>query len=1459
MIVGVITGADTGAGAATVVVPDSSLTTPQAFQQVISDNPGKWLTVPAAAGTIEWDFMSYGVEVDISTLGGLTFQPGAEIVSNCPVRGIFRASSKRRLTIEGFRGRWEFDGGDILRPDFAWDLNDADMLAWITAWNAAFGTSISTASSSQTFAQRWSAYYTSVPTQAWNQISAGGRSSALLLNGCNEVQIRDFYANNCVAQINDQGGVAQGDGLYNFGTHIDRLKMGDDQRFGYLGKRGVAIRIEQVICDVNGTRDNGGAPHIVYVSGNPNVGDVNAALEIGSCQITDWGIAPAIKVREASVNIGSIIGLRTQSLLGMVHCTGSVGPITSVDQKLARDADGTTLTAGSGSKFVANFNDCYDMAVGAMSVQQRASTVPLTQDALRAVDLDGCDNMRFAGLDVSCTRLSDTGGMVRMALTTNSYFGESSLTNAGDTTVAMYEMPVDSSVGGTSSGNTFLPVTTSTLATIADINGSSKRNSFTVDPRRLADGYVEGTTVDDNSFGASNNIILTSGERVVPLSSAPSFETKANALFVMSRTDDEELDDPTDLNFTNGRSVTVVGREYFARTSLTGSGNEFKIATYAEGGVSTSIKRLRAAMNNELLSGDGAGVIYNNGGTAHATYLGVSSGRTLAAVNRVAGSAGNGGAVSTTETNGAWVSATTAGGGELDSALIGATLAITTSTSSLTFSTPTPPEGATLRMLKADSAVGSFAFGSFEAVKRQNDELRAVYTAGAWRGIYMPSVIRGISHGDVFIPEALTSAAINAEIARMGTRDKLRLRSGKTYAVTATVDFAAKQVLVDADGAKLSVTADVVAVSANSGFVGPLALSANYVPGARTITLASVTGLVVNRPIRIVSDAIDPTMRNSGTNSSQYRLGESAIIVSIDTGTKVVTLGGPLKYYQGLSTTGGSVAGDRAVVETYTTANNARVVQPSAFDFAWYGGEIAYEDGHDATDGTGWKKSAFSLVGYADPLVDGLLISRGYHIGINLITFGGRVNNCNVRNLSDYSVIGGSASNLGYGVLLGGHGSTVTGLRGSNTRHLVTSSGTQITTSETDPGTLWKSGPTRDCTISDGVGGGQLSTVWDTHSDAHNWVFRDCRAIDGQGPAFNMRGRENRLIRPFGRCRYGISALQEFQDSGAPDLPWSSGQGRENATSLYVEGANIICEREALEARGGHIHLNGDNVFVSGSHDVLVAPAGGFIEITGGRTRITITGDANAYDDAGRNGIIDLDNASSAQGFSNSATGFVLHRGASLDIFGTDAANLNGASPVNMMLFSSDSTTRCEVYGNMTAALNNNVTAIEETAGRLTVDQHANFTITGTTATRETRSYFHTDPSGMVTGSGFINDLADDIATSFTVPVNHGIVEVFTTDAGGSPVTAVAMSMAFNDNSASTSELASLLTGNTTYCEVVVNTALANAGGTDGKLVMSYHNNSNASGGGKIYISNRLSQEIDLHWRLTGSTAFGAV
>lgn len=744
MIVGVISGTDVGGGAATVVVPASSLTTPQAFQQVITDNPGGWLTVPASAGTIQWDMLTYGAEVDLSTLGGLTFQPGVEFVWNNPSRGLFKAFETDGLIVEGLKFRQEFLSS-IARPDIAWThtLNAAGdtvtavntaMIAWINAWNAAYGVSISNSETSiLTFKQRWDAVYTSTPFAALGQVSAAGRPSGILLDGCSRTQILGIKGNNCVALINDQGGTRTGYTTYGFGTYVDALEVPNDVRFGYLGK-GVATTIDRVTCNTNGTRDTGGAPHGVYVAGSADAGNVNTALQIKSVQARFWGIGPFIKAREASLLLGPMVGQQVQSMLGLVHCTGSVGPITSVDQVL------NTTATGSGSKFVANLTDCYDMTVGRISAQQRASTVSVSQDSLRAVDINGANRVHFDGIDVTCNRLSSAGAMVRVALANECTFGPGSLLNTGDTTAAMYEFPVDGTVGGPSIGNQFAPVRCSANATIANISGSSRGNIFEVDARLLTDGYTEGTTIDDESFGASNQINLTNGVRLVPLSAAPSFLTRSNATLVMTRAGDEDdetvIDEDYGTNFTNGQTVTTPGsRVYTMRTTLTGSGDEVKIATVAEGGLTTSIKRLRAAINNELLGGVGSGVIWNTTGI-HATFSAISAGRTMTVYAKTAGAASDGQSVSISGTGGAWTSSTTTGGDGVDRKLFGARLAYTTAGSALTVAMPATAEtGETLEQVIVDQVGGSLKIQTsggtpISTVTRSDAPVRHVYDSG---------------------------------------------------------------------------------------------------------------------------------------------------------------------------------------------------------------------------------------------------------------------------------------------------------------------------------------------------------------------------------------------------------------------------------------------------------------------------------------------------------------------------------------------------------------------------------------------------------------------------------------------------------------------------------------------------------------------------------------------------------
>jgi len=608
------------------------------------------------------------------------------------------------------------------------------MIAWITAWNAAYGVGLSTSTTSiLTLKQRWDLIYTGTPFASLGQISAGGRPSGLLLDGCSRTRINGLRGNNCVALINDQGGTRTGEDVYGFGTHVDSIEMPDDVRFGYLGK-GVAITIDEVRGNTNGTRDTGGAPHAVYVAGSPDQGNVNTALQIKSVQAREWGIGPFIKAREASLALGPMVAERVQSILGLVHCTGYVGPITSLDQILNRDENGDEVTS-SGSKYTANFTRCYDMQVARMGVQHRASTGLVSQDSLRVADINGCSGMTFDGFDVNCHRLSDGPAMVRLSLTTDSSMGPSSLVNTGTNDVYLYEGGLSGEIGGSNGGSngglSFDVVRCSAKAKIADLGGATRNSRFTVDTRLLTDGYEDDDTIRDDSFGASNNINFVVGERIVPLSAAPSFLTRAYDSLLLSYTEDEESDDDTILNYANGETVTIDGVVITAVNTLTAN-NQFVIGAEA----SDSQKNLRALVNYEVT---GRGTTYQ-AAAAHATYFGAASGREFVAINNATGAAGNGDVMSTTSTRAAWNGGVSANGGLVDAKLLNSLLDMTAGSSGITVPLPDHtlvPVGSRIAVRKADSASGyvyirNAAGATIATIKKVDRIVRLVADAGGW-------------------------------------------------------------------------------------------------------------------------------------------------------------------------------------------------------------------------------------------------------------------------------------------------------------------------------------------------------------------------------------------------------------------------------------------------------------------------------------------------------------------------------------------------------------------------------------------------------------------------------------------------------------------------------------------------------------------------------------------------------
>lgn len=297
--------------------------------------------------------------------------------------------------------------------------------------------------------------------------------------------------------------------------------------------------------------------------------------------------------------------------------------------------------------------------------------------------------------------------------------------------------------------------------------------------------------------------------------------------------------------------------------------------------------------------------------------------------------------------------------------------------------------------------------------------------------------------------------------------------SRKTYDRHAPVVIPNKSVDYIMDGAKFNVLSNTQAIYARSGVVGLFILSANYVPGSLELIINVTSGVLSNyykrgRWAKIVSNAVDPTNRNEGSQANQWRVGEWFLIYDIDDVNNKLILGAPLKYWQGLDgQLNPSDPSNRPVVESYTVTNNARVFTTTSVDINIYGCEIEYEEGHEGPDG--WSSAAVDIAGYQGFVVDGLRIHSGYGMGISTACFGSILRDIRCDYLADFSRVGGSAS-LGYGIGDGGSGTTVIAPRMFNTRHGYTTTGSSGPLSSTNAGILLGWGKTTNNTIINGAG-----------------------------------------------------------------------------------------------------------------------------------------------------------------------------------------------------------------------------------------------------------------------------------------------------------------------------------------------------------------------------------------------------
>lgn len=482
----------------------------------------------------------------------------------------------------------------------------------------------------------------------------------------------------------------------------------------------------------------------------------------------------------------------------------------------------------------------------------------------------------------------------------------------------------------------------------------------------------------------------------------------------------------------------------------------------------------------------------------------------------------------------------------------------------------------------------------------------------------------------------------------------------------------AKNITIVWDRHRFKFTAD----GARLQFCGPisdvLVLSTSYVKGSRTLVVAhtgtQLSAFVRGRKLKIVSNALDGWNRNQGTQTSQYRLAEWAIIRDVEDnldGTATITLWAPLKFTRGFTNTGD--AENLTEGDTYTTANNARVfVVTTTMSFEGQP-EFYVEDAASHIGAGGWSDDPLiEVMGFDRPHLDRFTFDDT--IGQALALYGcydpqvkaplakGRLPDLSEQSAND----GLTTTNYGYLCTLAGCWlGSVVDAGGGDTRHVITENGTTAVADTSTYSTLLAMGRTAHTTVISSRGGGQYSAPIDTHHGAHAWTFI-ALGCDGTqfGPALNLRGPGHRVIGGAFRGEKGISVISEWASAGGTDLPALNGNGDEWTSSATLVAVDIDATQKALLAQAATIYIESGCNIRCASHHAL-APEGGRIIFASGKSKVKITGDAQAATlngDTTQRGIMQATDVAAEYG-TLSTPGIFVERGASLEIDATAAVD----------------------------------------------------------------------------------------------------------------------------------------------------------------------------------------------------------
>jgi len=447
--------------------------------------------------------------------------------------------------------------------------------------------------------------------------------------------------------------------------------------------------------------------------------------------------------------------------------------------------------------------------------------------------------------------------------------------------------------------------------------------------------------------------------------------------------------------------------------------------------------------------------------------------------------------------------------------------------------------------------------------------------------------------------------------------------------------------------------AEVRVLDWSATLFGPYDLGANYTAGDTALDMAGsplAAAPKAGTVMKIVSDAVDPKNRDSGSETRQFRVGETFIVGSGSTTTNVV-LARPLRFVRGISPT--STAGDEADVNSYTTALNARVVFADNDErFELVGGCFSHEDGHDAD----WSTSTMRVRGFVDPLFSRVSVSKGYGYGIGLAgTYRAVVDNPSFEGL----VNDVSNGQFGYGVSDAGTMTKVTGLGANDTRHAYTSSVNRMSANDREPRAIISAGRVEAAQINGGHATGGTSAQWDTHLSTEVATFSDTYSRGCTGTSMGVRGRDVSVLGHTSRdCGLGVNFFTEFQSGDTDEDFFTAGKTVADVTSGRARDLDVECKEEPFIASHSIVDLMGKSKFITQDHCALYNN-GGILRVTGYHEFTSITGGV-VHD---RTGCIHINGANSALSSAFPLAKTIIEQGSVVVIDATDA----DASTVNAM------------------------------------------------------------------------------------------------------------------------------------------------------------------------------------------------